>query len=67
MLLHGLSVIGMATLWIALICAVIWGLSKLAGKRSYIIVAEPLDIARRSYIRGYLTKTEFEQIAQILR
>ena len=63
MLLGGL---GMVIFWGAIIGLIVWGISKVTRGGCCTTDAGPLDVAKRRYARGELTREEFEQIKKDL-
>lgn len=51
----------MLLFWAAIIWLVVWGVSRLSGDRARQ-GDTPLDIARRRYARGEITREQFEQL-----
>lgn len=58
----------MVLFWVAIIAAIIWGVRALGRRDEEPQVREdPLEIARRRYARGEITREEFEEIRAALR
>lgn len=57
--------IWMVLFWAAIIWLVVWGVGQVTGNRQRDD-ASPLDIARRRYARGEITREEFEQLRRDL-
>ena len=57
--------IWMVIFWGAIIWLIVWGVSQLGGGRRHDEESS-LDIARRRYARGELTREQFEQLRRDL-
>lgn len=57
--------IWMLLFWGAIIWLIVWGVSRLAGG-ARPAEDEPLEIARRRYARGEITREQYEQLRQDL-
>jgi putative membrane protein len=58
----------MLLFWAAIIGLVVWGIRAITGSTgSPVNLEEPLEIARRRYSRGEITKEQFEEIRATLR
>ncbi len=56
----------MVIFWAAIIWFVVWGISQVSGGGRSRDEESPLDVARRRYARGELTREEFEQLRRDL-
>jgi putative membrane protein len=59
------SAVWMTLFWAVIIGLIVWGVSRLAGERR-TGEQSPLDIVRRRYARGEVTREEFEQLRRDL-
>jgi len=59
------GMIWVALFWGAIIWAIVWGISRTTG--SHRTDDEPLEIARKRYARGDITRDQFEQLQRDLR
>jgi putative membrane protein len=57
--------IWMVLFWAAIIWLVVWGVGQVTGNRQRD-AESPLDIARRRYASGEITREEFEQLGRDL-
>ena len=53
-------------IWIAIIGLVIWSVVALSGNRDHRTTETPLEILKRRYARGEISKAEFELAKQDL-
>jgi putative membrane protein len=61
------GVVWMVLFWGAIIALIVWGIRTLAGRNGRPIWEESaLEIARRRYARGEITREEFEEIKATL-
>jgi putative membrane protein len=51
--------------WGAVVWLIVWGISRTTG--SHRTDDEPLEIARKRYARGDITRDQFEQLQRDLR
>jgi len=58
--------IWMLIFWGAIICLIIWGIGQVSGG-GHRADDDPLEIARRRYARGKITREQFEQLRGDLR
>ena len=56
--------IGMLIFWGGLVALIIWGIKKFSGRDNNN--QSPLDIARKRYARGEISRDEFEQLKKEL-
>jgi putative membrane protein len=61
------GMIWMVVFWGAIVALIIWGVSRFAGGAGGRSDGEsPLEIARRRYARGEITREQFEQLRRDL-
>ena len=51
----------MVVFWGAIIWAIVWGVSRVGG-HDHPSAESPLEIAKRRYARGEITKEQYEQL-----
>ena len=56
----------MTLFWGAIIALIVWAISRLTGDRRQEDADSALEIARRRYARGEITRDEFEQLKRDL-
>jgi len=56
----------MVVFWGGLIALIVWGITKLGGRKAPTPKHDPLDIAKERYAKGEISKEEFEQIKKDL-
>ena len=57
----------MALIWVLIIVGVIWAVRTLTRSGNKSGVEDPLEIARRRYASGELTREEYEEMINLLR
>lgn len=62
-----LGLLAMALFWIGIIALVFWGVSNLFPNRRSDVEPDALEILRRRYARGEISRVEFEQARTALQ
>ena len=69
-MMGGFSWLGMLTMllfWIGVIALVVWALSNLVGARQATVEPDALEILKRRYVRGEISREEFVQTRDALQ
>ena len=56
----------MLIFWGGIITLVVWGIIKLTGRNSSIQHTNPLETAKERYVKGEISREEYEQIKKDL-
>ncbi|MEX1253648.1 MAG: SHOCT domain-containing protein [Dehalococcoidia bacterium] len=56
------GMIWMVIFWGAIVALIVWGVSRVTGGGGRSDEGTPLDIARRRYANGEITREQFEQL-----
>lgn len=62
-----LGVLTMLLFWLGVIALVMWGVSNLFPRQPLDTEPDALEIVRRRYARGEISREEFEQAREALR
>lgn len=61
-----LGVLTMIIFWVGLLTLVVWGLSNLVALRRTTAEPDAIEIARRRYARGEISREEYQQTVATL-
>ena len=56
----------MVLFWGGLIAPIVWGITKLSGRNGSTPKHDPLDIAKERYVKGEISREEFNQLKKDL-
>ena len=56
----------MVLFWGGLIALIVWGITKLSGRNDSTPKHNPLDIAKERYVKGEISREEFNQLKKDL-